>query len=78
MAANKQEFIAYRTNQSEEIYNDAPLLAKNERWNSCINRLYYSCYHLVSALLYQNNIQTKTYNGTKSQFFLRYVKSEKN
>lgn len=75
MTASKQEFITYRIKQSEEIYDDAILLAGNGSWNSCINRLYYSCYHVVSALLYQNDVQVKTHNGTKSQFFLHFIKS---
>jgi uncharacterized protein (UPF0332 family) len=70
----KEDYINYRISKSEEIYNDAILLAKNERWNSCVNRLYYSSFFLVSALLYKNEIKAETHNGVKTQFFLNYVK----
>ena len=32
-------------------FEDANLLAKNDRWNAVINRLYYACFYAVIALL---------------------------
>lgn len=42
-----------------------------------MNRLYYSCFYLVSALLYKHDIKAETHNGTKTQFNLHFVKSGK-
>ena len=77
MTGLKEDYINYRISKSIEIFEDAELLAKNERWNSCVNRLYYSSYYLASALLYKNNIKVKTHNGIKTQLFLNYVKTGK-
>ncbi len=77
MISVKDDYIRYRISKSIEIYEDAVLLAQNERWNSCVNRLYYSSYYLASALLYKNNINSKTHNGTKTQLFLNFVRSKK-
>ncbi len=77
MIVAKEDYIRYRISKSQEIFEDAVLLAQNERWNSCVNRLYYSSYYLASALLYLNNINSKTHNGTKTQLFLNFVRSEK-
>ena len=71
----KQDFINYRIEKSKEIYQDAALLADNQRWNSCINRLYYSSYYLISALLYRQAIKAETHKGVKTQFFLHFVKT---
>ena len=43
--------------------------------DSCINRLYYSSFYLVSALLFQRGIKAETHSGVKSQFFLHFVKN---
>lgn len=75
MPGTKDDYISYRVEKSKEIYNDAILLAQNSRWNSCVNRLYYSSYYLVSALLYKNEIKLETHNGTKTQFFLHFIKT---
>lgn len=77
MSGSKQDYINYRIEKSLETYQDAVLLAHNERWNSCINRLYYSSFYLVSALVYQHNLKAETHNGTKIQFFLKFIKTEK-
>lgn len=75
MPGTKDDYISYRVEKSKEIYNDAILLAQNSRWNSCVNRLYHSSYYLVSALLYKNEIKSETHNGTKTQFFLHFIKT---
>ncbi|MBU3928120.1 MAG: HEPN domain-containing protein [Bacteroidetes bacterium] len=77
MKGDKQDYINYRISKSDEIFQDAQLLAENCRWNSCINRLYYSSYYLASALLYKNKIKAETHNGVKTQLFLHYVKSKR-
>ena len=77
MSGAKQDYINYRIQKSREVFEDALLLSKNQRWNSCINRLYYSSYYLVSALLYMHEIKAETHNGTKTQFNLNFIKSGK-
>lgn len=74
MAGTKEDYIDYRIAKSSEIFDDAILLADNNRWNSCINRLYYSSYYLASALLFKNDINAETHNGVKTQLFLNFVK----
>lgn len=75
MTGSKEDYIDYRVTKSTEIYEDALLLADNNRWNSCVNRLYYSSYYIISALLYKNEIKAETHNGVKTQFFMNYVKT---
>ncbi len=69
------EYIKYRIDRSKELYEDALILAQNNRWRSCVNRLYYSCFHIVDALLYKDGIISKSHDGLKTQFFLKYIKS---
>jgi uncharacterized protein (UPF0332 family) len=74
MAGTKQDYIEYRVLKAKEILADARLLADNNRWNSCVNRLYYSSFYMVTALLYKQEINTETHNGAKTQFFMHFVK----
>lgn len=73
----KEEYINYRIEKSEQAYFDAKLLATQGSWNACVNRLYYACYYMVSALALQNNIQTQTHSGLKAQFNLHFIKTNK-
>lgn len=77
MINRKNDYINYRISKSHEVFEDAQLLAKNERWNSCVNRLYYSSYYLASALLYLSEIKAETHNGVKTQLFLNFVRNGK-
>jgi len=75
MSGTKQDYINYRLLKSKELFEDVKLLAANKRWNSSINRLYYSSFYLVSALLYKNDIKSETHNGTKTLFNLHFIKT---
>jgi len=75
MSAAKEDYIAYRIAKSDEVFADEALLALNNRWNSCVNRLYYSSFYLVSALLYRSGIKADMHNGAKTQFFQHFVKT---
>jgi len=74
MSDSKKELINYRLLRAKETYEDAKLLADNDRWNSVINRLYYSSYYAVTALLFSREISASTHNGVKSTFSEYFVK----
>jgi uncharacterized protein (UPF0332 family) len=75
MTNSKQDYINYRLDRSVELFQDAKLLAENKRWRSCVNRLYYSSFHLVNALLFQDGVTPKSYDGLKTKFFQLYIKT---
>lgn len=75
MSDNIDDLIKYRIDRAYETLADARLLAESDRWNSCINRLYYASFYIVNALLLKNNIRVHTHNGCKSMFFLEFVKT---
>ncbi|MCF6297852.1 MAG: HEPN domain-containing protein [Flavobacteriaceae bacterium] len=73
----RTEYVKYRLESSQKTFDAAKVLAENEFWNSAVNRLYYSLYYAVNALLVMNKIQTKSHSATKSQFSLHFVKTGK-
>ena len=77
MSANRTDYIQYRIDKSKEIFEDAKLLAENGRWNSCVNRLYYSSFYIVTALLANSGVNAESHNGVKRQFNLLFVKTRK-
>jgi uncharacterized protein (UPF0332 family) len=73
--SNREDYINYRFHRAEESFEEALILAKEERWNAVINRLYYACFYAVIALLIKNNIATQTHDGARTQFGLFFVKT---
>ncbi|MDO5523702.1 MAG: HEPN domain-containing protein [Bacteroidia bacterium] len=72
-----KNYIEYRLARSAEVFQDAKLLAENKRWRSCVNRLYYSCFHSVNALLYLDGLNPKSHNGQKTKFLQLYIKTHR-
>ena len=73
----KKEYVSYRIESAHKTFDAAKILAENGFWNSVVNRLYYSLFYAVNALLVANEIQTKSHSSTKSQFSLYFVKTGK-
>jgi len=73
----RTEYVNYRIQTAYQTFEAAKVLSDNGFWNSAVNRLYYSLFYAVNALLVFNKIQTKSHSSTKSQFSLHFIKSGK-
>ena len=73
----QNEYVKYRIESARKTFGAAKILAENGFWNSTVNRLYYTLFYAVNALLVLNGIQTKSHSATKSQFSLLFVKTGK-
>lgn len=51
MTYSTDDLIKYRIDRSLETYREAKTMTDNKFWNAAVNRIYYSCYYVVSALL---------------------------
>lgn len=74
---NRNDYINYRFNRATEAYEEAVIMAENKRWNAVVNRLYYSGFYAVTALLLKNNIETQTHDGARTLFGLHFIKTGK-
>ena len=74
---DRQEYVRYRLETAWKTFEAGELLAQNEYWNSAINRLYYSLFYAMNALLVLNEIQTKSHTAAKSKFSQHFVKTGK-
>jgi uncharacterized protein len=73
MTGDLNDYINYRLSRADSTLNDAKILAANNSWNSCINRLYYSTFYAVTALLISKGFEAKTHNGVKTIFFKEFI-----
>lgn len=72
-----ETLIQYRLERAQESLDDARLLADTERWNACVNRLYYSCFYAVSALLARDGLSSSRHTGVRSLLNRHYVRTGK-
>lgn len=77
MTNHIQDLVLYRMERATETLEDARILARAERWNACVNRLYYACFYAVSALLVADGLSSSKHTGIRSLFNSQYVKPGK-
>jgi uncharacterized protein (UPF0332 family) len=75
MSGNKKDLIEYRINRAYETLKEAELLFNSNYWNAAVNRSYYSCYYIVSALLLKNEINPKSHKGVRQMFALHFIQT---
>lgn len=71
MSDSKKELIGYRQERARDTLEAAEILARHEKWNSAINRLYYA----AMALLLSEGHHPVTHSGAKSNLSQYFVKS---
>lgn len=74
-ALNK--LVEYRLKRSAETLEEAKILADASHRNACVNRLYYTCFYAVSALLLVDDLSSSKHTGIRSLFNKHYVKNRK-
>jgi len=67
--------IENKLDHAQRTFEEVQFLAANKYWNTCVNRLYYTCFYVVSALLLSIDIQTKTHSGAKQLFSQHFIKT---
>jgi len=77
MKGTKADLIKYRLIRAKDTFEDAQILAEKNKWNSTINRLYYSAYYAVMALLLDSDLKPTTHNGAKSNFTEFFIKTNR-
>ncbi len=69
----KDELIKYRIEKALQTIAEVEVLLQNNLWNTAINRLYYSCFYAVTALLLFHDIKAQTHSGVKQMFGQHFV-----
>ncbi len=76
MKEEHESYIRYRMERAWDTLDDAKILASKGKWNSTVNRLYYSVYYAVMALLLKKGLKPATHNGAKSNFTQYFIKNQ--
>lgn len=75
MSYEKQDLIQHRIEKSKRTLEEAKFLGGNGFFTGAVNRLYYSSFYIVIALLLKDDITISTHNGVRTEFFKRYIKT---
>ena len=67
--------VALELKKARETYEDINILIGANRLNGAANRMYYSVFHAVCALLINDGHQVNTHKGSHALFSLHYIKT---
>jgi len=68
MAEAREELILRWLAEGRDALEDAEFAATGARWRNCIGRLYYACFHAVSALLVSRDYTPTSHNNVERLF----------
>lgn len=68
----RREIITYRLERAHSSLRTATILLKEKEYSDCINRIYYTCFYAVTALLASIDIVPKSHSGTKTMFYKHF------
>jgi len=71
------EYIRYRMAAAHETLTEARTLLDSGLLRGTVNRLYYACFYVVSALLLTENLHSAKHSGVRSLFVRHWIKSKR-
>lgn len=65
--------VAYRKEKTYTTLKEAEDMIDMEHWNLAVQRLYYACFYMASALLLSYGFGARTHNGVVGQLGQEFV-----
>ncbi len=78
MSLNESErkiVIQLEIERADRTFGQVANLVKDEYWDTAANRLYYSLFHALSAMLICDGLQVGSHKGAAIRFHMHYVKT---
>ena len=71
----KNTLIDLKIERANETIREVPYLIEQGFYRTAVNRLYYACYYIVSALLLQKGYEAHTHKGIIAMLAMNFVKT---
>jgi uncharacterized protein (UPF0332 family) len=62
------DLVKHLLTRARESFKEARILADCGHWNTCVSRLYYSCFYADSAVLQKHGYSSSKHSGVRSLF----------
>lgn len=71
----RDAIVIFRIQKAINTLKEAEDICSLNYWNTVVNRLYYSCFYLTSALLIKHNYQAQTHKDVIHLFGIHFIKT---
>ncbi len=72
---DRKIIVTLEIEKAEQTFAETDLLCQAKFWSNLANRLYYSLFHAVTALLVHDHHEVGTHKGAVNRFHMYYVKT---
>lgn len=76
MSLSKEDIkavVAYRIEKAHATMQEAEDMVATRHWNLAMQRMYYACFYMASALLLSAGFKAQTHAGVMGQLGMNYV-----
>ena len=77
MSLNGEErkiMVELEIEKAQRLIDQFPILENAKLWDTLANRVYYSVFHAVTALLIQNGLHAESHKGVSILFIKHFIK----
>ena len=67
--------VALDIEKAEQTLAEKDILCQGKLWSNLANRLYYSLFHAMTAMLVHDHHEVSTHRGVANRFHMYYVKT---
>lgn len=71
----RDAIVAFRVQKANDTLKEAKDISTLNYWNTVVNRLYYACFYLTSALLIKHNFLAQTHHGVIHLLGMHFIKT---
>lgn len=71
----RYNIVNYRLNSARNALGEVLSLTNDEYFNAAVSRMYYACFHAVSALLINAGIEARTHTGVRQMLGKEFVQT---
>ena len=75
MKPEERDYLEYRMTRAAESLEVARLALENNHLQDAVNRLYYGCFYMVTALLQTKGLASGKHSGVRALFNQNWIKT---
>ena len=74
-ADERKTLVRLELEKAKDTFEEIEILTQAKKWNGAANRVYYTVFHAVNALLINDGIEVNRHKGSHAIFSQKYIKT---
>lgn len=71
----RKTLVRLELEKAKDTFEEIEILTQAKKWNGAANRVYYTVFHAVNALLINDGIEVNRHKGSHAIFSQKYIKT---